>query len=108
MKIESPRPGYYYHYKHDPQDPLEKYAYHVLNIGHHTEIDGEDGLMIVYRPLYTSAYVYQHGKMWDVRPLKMAIEPVDKPEYKGPRFIPITDESVITQLKKIEKEMYEE
>lgn len=101
-----PKPGFYYHYKHDPNGPLEKYAYEIINIGHHTEIEGEEGLLVIYRPLYPSAYVYQHGKMYDVRPIKMFLEPVDKPEYQGPRFIPITDPEIIAFLESKKLELY--
>ena len=29
-----PEPGYYYHYKHDPNGPLNNYAYYIYGIGH--------------------------------------------------------------------------
>jgi hypothetical protein len=49
-----PEPGYYYHFKHDPDGPLNNYAYYIYGVGHHTEDDcrGEDAFMQVYRPLY--------------------------------------------------------
>ena len=48
-----PEPGYYYHFKHDRNGPLNNYAYYIYGVGHHTE-DGcrpEDAFMQVYRPL---------------------------------------------------------
>ena len=49
-----PEPGYYYHFKHDPDGPLNNYAYYIYGVGHHTENDcrPEDAFMQVYRPLY--------------------------------------------------------
>lgn len=101
-------PGYYYHYKHDPKGVVNNYAYRVFGVGHHTEKDcrPEDELMMVYRPLY-EAYVYTHGKMFDLRPLAMALETVEKDGVAIPRFKKITDEATITALREIEKEMYQ-
>ena len=36
---QCPEPGYYYHYKHDPNGPLNNYAYYIYGVGHHTEDD---------------------------------------------------------------------
>jgi hypothetical protein len=49
-----PEPGYYYHFKHDPNGPLNNYAYYIYGVGHHTEDNcrTEDAFMQVYRPLY--------------------------------------------------------
>jgi hypothetical protein len=35
---QCPEPGYYYHYKHDPNGPLNNYAYYIYGVGHHTEM----------------------------------------------------------------------
>lgn len=101
-------PGFYYHYKHDESKGLRDYAYEVLNVGHHTEMDDFDGAekMIVYRPLYESAKVYQAGKHFDVRPYDMFLENVEKGDYKGERFKKITDSAVIAELEKVRDEMY--
>ena len=58
-----PEPGFYYHYKHDPDGPLNNYAYYIYGVGHHTEDDcrPEDAFMQVYRPLYEEAYAYRNG-----------------------------------------------
>ena len=34
-----PEPGYYYHFKHDPDGPINNYAYYIHGVGHHTEDD---------------------------------------------------------------------
>src|SRR2546421_719696 len=72
-----PEPGYYYHFKHDPDGPLNNYAYYIYGVGHHTEDDcrPEDAFMQVYRPLYEAAYAYRNGGMFDLRPLHMFYEP---------------------------------
>ena len=107
-----PEKTFYYHYKHDPNGEVNNYAYEVLNIGHHTEIShGEDGgidesMMVVYRPLYESAFVYKAGKHWDVRPFEMFLEEVTKDGKTFPRFQKIIDPEVIIRLTEIRDEMY--
>jgi hypothetical protein len=63
MKKNIPEPGFYYHYKHDPNGSVNNYAYEVLGIGHHTEDScrPEDEYLVVYRPLY-EAFVYIRQK----------------------------------------------
>lgn len=103
-----PEPGYYYHYKHDPAGPINNYAYYIFGVGHHTEDDcrPEDAFMQVYRPLYESAYVYQSGKMFDLRPLHMFYELADFKGERVRRFVQITDPKVIEQLRLIGSTMY--
>ena len=74
---QCPEPGYYYHYKHDPNGPLNNYAYYIYGVGHHTEDDcrPEDAFMQVYRSLYETAYAYRNGGMFDLRPLYMFYRP---------------------------------
>lgn len=78
MKSEQPVPGIYHHFK----DPLKHYE--VLGTAFHTETE-ED--MVVYKPLYEGAIAELF-----VRPVKMFLEDVDKPElgYQGPRFVRIS------------------
>lgn len=99
--------GFYYHYKHDPKGDITNYAYEVLNIAHHTEIEGlEESAMVVYRPLYETAGVYKIGKHWDVRPLGMFMENVTKKGKTFPRFAKITDNKIIAELSQIRDQMY--
>ena len=98
-----PAPGFYYHYKHDPEKGVQDYAYEILGAGIHTE---EDQCFQVYRPLYEEAFVFQHGKMFDLRPLAMAMENVIVNSMEMPRFRLITDTSVIRELKAIRDMMY--
>ena len=103
-----PAPGYYYHYKHDPTGTVDNYAYYIHGVGIHTEEDcrPEDRHMLVYQPLYESAYVYQNGKMFDLRPLYMFYEPALVDGKETPRFSLITDPTVLEQLQAIRKKMY--
>lgn len=109
MKIPTsvPDKGFYYHYKHDPNGPVNNYAYEVVGVGVHTEDDcrPEDANMVVYRPLY-EASVYKAGKLFDLRPLEMWMGNVTKDGRTFPRFQKITDPEVISQLEAIKKEMY--
>ncbi|OGI92669.1 hypothetical protein A2933_02575 [Candidatus Nomurabacteria bacterium RIFCSPLOWO2_01_FULL_46_18] len=105
-KLKTPELGFYYHYKHDSNGEVNNYAYEVLNIAHHTEIDGlDESAMVVYRPLY-DASVYKIGKHWDVRSLQMFMESVIKDGKKMLRFTKIIDSKVISKLEKIKEIMY--
>ena len=109
--MKNPEKGYYYHYKHDPLGSIYDYAYEVLGVGHHTEGNHSEmspkDLFVVYRPIY-EAYVYQNGKMFDIRPLEMFMEGVEKDGKVLKRFTQITDENIISELKKKKEEMYGE
>jgi hypothetical protein len=105
---QCPEPGYYYHYKHDPNGPLNNYAYYIYGVGHHTEDDcrPEDAFMQVYRPLYETAYAYRNGGMFDLRPLYMFHKPAIVNGVEVPRFTKITDPEVIARLGAIKARMY--
>lgn len=110
MKIPTrvPEKGFYYHYKHDPEGPVNNYAYEVMGVGHHTEEDcrPEDANMVIYRPLYEDAFVYKSGKLFDLRPLEMFMEEVTKNGATFPRFRKITDPAIIAELEAIKARMY--
>jgi hypothetical protein len=103
-----PEPGYYYPNKHDPDGPLNNYAYYIYVVGHHTEDDcrPEDAFMQVYRPLYEAAYVYRNGGMFDLRPLYMFYEPAILNGTEVQRFTRITDPELIARLQAIKTRMY--
>ena len=109
MKIptKTPSNGFYYHYKHDPNGPINNYAYEVVGVGCHTEDDcrPEDVNMVVYRPLYESS-VYRAGKLFDLRPLEMWMGEVILNDEKIPRFNKIDDPVIVEQLETIKKKMY--
>jgi hypothetical protein len=101
-----PENGFYYHYKHDPAGAVNNYAYEVMGIGHHTEVDGlDESAMVMYRPLY-EASVYKIEKHWDLRPVGMFMEDVTKDGKTFPRFQEITDEAVLAELAKVRDAMY--
>ncbi len=109
MTINKPTNGFYYHYKHDPSQSINNYAYEVIGIGLHSEgshgeADPKD-MLVVYRPLY-EAFVFKNGKMFDLRPLEMFMEEVTKDGKTFPRFTKITDPKIIAELEKIKGEMY--
>lgn len=108
LPTQVPVPGFYYHYKHDPSGPVNNYAYYICGVGHHTEEDcrPEDVFMLVYQPLYESAYVYRNGKMFDLRPLHMFYEPAVVDTHTVARFSPITDPIAVEQLRIIRAKMY--
>ena len=103
----APLPGFYYHYKHDPAKGDYDFAYELLGTGIYTEDDrkDEDRLFAVYRPLYPS-YAYTHGQLFDVRPLRMFMEPVIIDGKQMPRFTRIVDGSLLDRLMKRRDEMY--
>lgn len=103
-----PEPGFYYHYKHDPAGDFTNYAYEVLGVGHHTEEEArpEDHFMVVYRPLYAHAPVYRLGRLYDLRPLAMFMERVEKEGKIVPRFTRIVDPECIARLTQQREEMY--
>ncbi len=103
-----PKPGYYYHFKHDPAGPINNYAYYIYGVGHHTE-DGcaqDDAFMQVYRPLYEDSYAYRNGGLFDLRPLRMFFEPAQRDGRAVSRFTRITDPGVIARLAEIKARLY--
>lgn len=107
MPPAHPTPGFYYHYKHDPEGLINNYAYEVMGVGHHTEDDAReiDKYLVVYRPLY-EAFVYTRGRMFDVRPLSMFVENAEKDGTSMQRFTLVTDAETIRALREIAERMY--
>ena len=103
-----PKPGYYYHFKHDPSGPLNNYAYYIYGVGHHTEdyCPEADVFMQVYRPLYEESYAYRNGGLFDLRPIRMFYEPAIKDGQQVERFARITESKVIAELRAIKERMY--
>ncbi len=108
-----PIPGFYYHYKHDPEKGIRDYAYEVIALGFHTEedCDPEDACMVAYRPLYETALMYQTSQelkvpVVDIRPISMFMETVQKDAKTTSRFQKITDPAVVAALEIVRDEMY--
>lgn len=98
--------GFYYHYKHDPDRGVNDYAYEVLNIAYHTEIEWEIGAFVIYRSLYDSSNSFIENKHWNARPFEMFMEDVTKEGKTFKRFSKIEDPDIITELEKIRDNMY--
>ncbi len=98
MKIEK---GFYYHYKHDPAEEFNNYAYEVIGTGLHTEDKTET---VIYRPLYKNTYLNSFD--YSNRPLDMFTGQVEKDGKTFPRFTKITDSEIILKLEKVKEEMY--
>lgn len=115
-----PEPGFYYHYKHDPElhradcpdADIRNYAYEVLpSFGLYTEETDYDKFQVDYLPLYSWAKVYEISMIVgriceDHRPVSMFLEEVETETYKGPRFRKIMDPELIERLSKIRDSMY--
>jgi hypothetical protein len=91
---------FYYHFKHHPAGPVEEFAYLVVDIAFHTEIDNlEESRMVIYRPVYRSPGANWEGKQRSLaRPYAMFMDHVERGGYSGPRFNPITDILIIQEL----------
>jgi len=96
-----PEPGFYYHYKHDPNGPENQAAYELIGTGWHTET-GE--FCSMYRPLYEGWAFSSH--LTYLRPAEMFMDRVEKPEYQGPRFIKIDDAALVARLTAVRDQMY--
>lgn len=112
MPKSVPKPGFYYHYKHDPDGPVNNYAYEVVGVGFHTESDARPGEkhFLIYRPLY-EASVYEASQKFgvpcfDARPLEMWMGDVEKDGKISPRFQKIDDPLIISELERIRDGMY--
>lgn len=96
-----PQKGFYVHYKHDPAGPAHNHHYEVVGLGRNTE---DKTYIILYRPLYTNDWMPPADLQ--ARPLEMFMEEVEKDGVKVPRFIRITDPSLITELEAVRRAMY--
>ena len=96
--IKSPDKGFYYHFKHDPDGPVNNYTYEVLGIAKSTEEENaDDSLMVAYRPLYKDDWF--KGTDFCVRPLKMFFDIVkDKNRNEVTRFSEIRDKDIVAKL----------
>jgi hypothetical protein len=94
------KPGeFFYHFKRDISRGIENHAYVIIGIGQDTE--ERTKYYVTYKPLYfcDTRHEDEKGVSFHIRPYHMFIEEVNRPEYKGPRFIKITDEKTIQYLK---------
>ncbi len=95
-----PEPGFYYHYKHDPEGPYTAYAYEVIGVSRHTE---DQTYAVLYRPLYKNTFLDVN---YSARPLDMFMETVSKDGKEMPRFLKITDSTLVARLMMVRDSMY--
>ena len=101
-----PEKGFYYHYKHDPAKGINNYAYEVIGMARHTELqDPAIDKFVIYRKIGESTY-FENGKYMGARPLDMFLEDVIVEGQTMPRFTRITDPAVIAELAVIRDRMY--
>lgn len=105
-----PVPGYYLHYKHNPNGELGNYAYLIGGVGFHTEKSGE--WYMNYLPLYREASVYQASVTlgiicYDNRPLEMWMSEVVVDGVRRPRYVRVTDEHAIVLYDALYHELYD-
>lgn len=98
-----PHKGFYYHYKRLPGQSVNKHAYEVLNLCIHME---SDELLIAYRPLYGDEENCALRHIYNVRPISMFMENVEKKGEFVPRFERITDPETIKELVEIRNYLY--
>ncbi len=97
----TPEKGFYYHYKHDPNESINNYAYDVLNIGVNTETKEK---FVIYRPLYDKEEF--DGVNYCLRPLDMFMQTIEKEGKTISRFSKIIDPEIISQLENIKNILY--
>ncbi len=94
--------GFYYNFKHDPSKDAYNYAYLILPYpaGHSENPDIDQ---FCYFRLYNTPHVW-------MRPLSMFLDDVsqreDNPTKQQYRFVKITDNAILAQLKEKAREMY--
>lgn len=101
MEQKYPEPGFYHHYKHDPNGDPYNYTYEVIGIARNTE---EKTLAVLYRPLYENNWMAPAN--YQSRPLDMFIGNVEKGDTSIPRFAKIIDTAIIEKLEAIRDRVY--
>lgn len=92
----NPQSGqYYYHFKHDPREGVNNYAYKIEGIAMHTETEEK---MVIYRPLYGKEWMDERGIDLFARPLAMFVDEKDVDGKLIKRFTQITDPAIIQAI----------
>lgn len=104
--MNKPEPGYYYHYKHDPEKEWNDHCYYVMGTTWHTE---DHSKAVVYLPLYGDTE-FLDGADFSLRPLEMFMD--ENVEWEGKiypkRFTKIEDPEFIEKLEIERKKLYGE
>lgn len=85
--------GFYYHFKHNPNQSINNYAYWLVGIAKHSETEE---ITVIYKPMYKNEWL--GGVELISRPIDMFMDTVEKPEYSGPRFRLMEDPEIIARL----------
>ncbi len=103
--MNTPKPGFYYHFKHDPTQGVNHHAYHVLGVAKDTEEECETEYQyeVIYTPLYDLSGFLGEEIQYCKRPLEMFIGTKDQDGEEIQRFQRITDEEVLVDLRKYQK-----
>lgn len=88
---------FYRHYKHDPQGSEANFIYLIIGTGLHTEDRYET---VIYMPLYAEKSFLGECE-YCVRPYDMFMGNVMINGSEQPRFVKITDEAEIQNLREI-------
>ncbi len=91
-----PKPGYYKHFKHDPEGTPLNYVYEVVGVAKHTETEE---LSVIYRPLYKNDFIGEAH--FFSRPLSMFMETVTMNGVHVPRFERITDPTLLQEISEL-------
>jgi hypothetical protein len=100
MEIFSINPGQiYYHFKRDPEKGVEHGSYLVLGLGINTE--NRNLIYVVTKPLYfcEPRQCDEKGISYLLRPIEFFVDKIYRENFKGERFVLITDESVLNEIK---------
>jgi hypothetical protein len=101
IPVVIPEPGFYVHYKHEPEGDLYNYIYEVVGVARNTE---DKTFSVLYRPLYKNDWFAPAS--YQSRPLDMFLEDVEKDGVKMSRFKYITDPVLISELTVTRNDMY--
>lgn len=102
--VVRPEPGFYHHFKRNPNGPITEGTYEVLMVVKDTE---HGGLNVIYRPLYETKQEDEEVKAdaWS-RPLEMFTGLVSGPRGRTYRFARVTDQDLIDRLTYFRNKMY--
>lgn len=104
----TPKLGFYYHYMHDDETPVNDNANEVLGLGMQSEStpNQEEVSFVFSRPLFESN-VFRAGKYPDLQSLALWMGKVNDAGQIRPRFQLITDRRIISMLHRIKTAMYQ-
>lgn len=82
----------YYHYKHNPKESINNFAYEVIGVAIETETEKT---LVIYKPLYECKH-----KLF-ARPIELFTGTVNQGTRIIPRFSPIIDKDTLEALRKL-------